>query len=77
MFRIKLQRTRPAWHVPAAVACFALAVIAGLAGSLLTTNAIFNAHEYPTLHAVGLTLLILALPIAVLGAHCLDLMERR
>lgn len=77
MFRIKPQGTQLAWQVPAAVACFVLAVIAGLSGSLLTTNAILNAHEHPALYAVGLISLILALPIAILGAHCLDLIERR
>ncbi len=73
MFRINLQ---PAWHAPAAVACFVLAAIAGLGGSLLTTNAILNAHDHPTLYAVGITSLILALPIAILGAHCLDLLDQ-
>src|SRR5688572_26675637 len=77
MLRIKPQRTRLAWHAPAAAACFVLAVIAGLSGILLTTNAILNAHEHPALYAVGLISLILALPIAILGAHCLDLIDRQ
>lgn len=77
MFRIKPQRTQLTWHAPAAAASFVLAVIAGLSGSLLTTNAIVNEHEHPTLYVVGLISLILALPIAILGAHCMDLMERR
>ena len=76
MFKLKLHRTS-AWHARAAVACFVLAVIAAVIGSLLTTNAILNAHAHPTLHAVGVTLLLLALPIAILGAHCLDMMDRR
>ena len=77
MFRKELKRTQPAWHAPAAVACFVAAVIAGLAGSLFTTDWILSAQEHSTLHAVGLTLLILALPIAMLGAHCLDLKDRQ
>lgn len=77
MFRIRLQRTQLAWHTAAAVGCFVLAVIAGLSGTLLTTNTILNSRDHPTLYAVGLTLLILALPMAVLGAHFLDLMDRR
>jgi hypothetical protein len=77
MFRIKLQRTQLAWHARAAALCFLVAVIAGLCGSLLTTNAILNAHEHATLYAVGLISLIIALPMAFLGAHCLDLLERR
>ena len=77
MFRINLQPVRPAWHASAAVACFVLAAIAGIGGSLLTTSAILNAHSHPMLYAVGLTSLILALPTAILGAHCLDLIDRR
>ena len=77
MFRIKPQRAQLAWLGPAAAVCFVLAVIVGVCGSLLTTNAVLNAHEHPALYAVGLISLILALPIAILGAHCLDLIERR
>ena len=77
MFRKELKRTQSAWHGRAAVACFVVAVIAALAGSLFTTNWILSAQEHSTLHAVGLTLLILALPIAILGAHCLDLKDRQ
>jgi hypothetical protein len=73
MFRIKPQRTQLAWQAPAAVAFFALAISAVIAGSLLTTNGILN--EHPALYVVGLISLILALPIAMLGAHCLDLMD--
>ena len=77
MFRIKPHGKQPAWQAPAAAACFVLSVIACLSGSLLTTNAILNAHDHPRLYAIGLISLILALPIAMLGAHCLDLIERR
>ena len=77
MFRINLQPARPAWYAPAAVACFVLAVIAGLGGGLLTTSAIVNAHNHPTLYAVGITSLILSLPIAILGAHWLDLLDQQ
>ena len=73
----EVKRTPPAWHAPVAFACFLLAVIAGLVGSLFTTNWILSAQEHSTLHAVGLTLLLLALPIAILGAHCLDLKDRQ
>jgi protein-S-isoprenylcysteine O-methyltransferase Ste14 len=76
MFRKELKRTQPAWHALAAVACFLVAVIAGLTGSLFTTNWILSAQDHSTLRAIGLTLLVLALPIAILGAHCLDLMDR-
>ena len=77
MYKEELKRTQPPWHAPAALACFVVAVIAVLAGSLFTTDWIMSAQAHPTLHAVGLTLLILALPIAMLGAHCLDLKDRR
>ena len=77
MFKEEVKRTEPTWHAPAAVACFVVAVLAGLAGSLFTTNWILSAEEHSTLRAVGLTLLILALPIAILGAHCLDLKDRQ
>lgn len=77
MFRIKSQSAQLAWLGPAAAACFVLAVISGVCGGLLTTNAILNAHEHPALYAVGLISLIFALPIAILGAHCLDLIDRR
>lgn len=77
MFRIKPPRAQPAWLGPAAAVCFVLAIIVGICGSLLTTNAVLNAHEHPVLYAVGLISLIFALPIAILGAHCLDLIDRR
>jgi len=76
MFGIKPQHTQLAWHALAAAACFVIAVFAGLFGSLLTTNAILNAHEHPALYSIGLISLILALPMAILGAHCLDLRDR-
>ncbi|HKY30022.1 MAG TPA: hypothetical protein VJM12_18920 [Pyrinomonadaceae bacterium] len=46
-------------------------------GTLLTTDWLLNAQLHPWLHAVGLTLLILAIPILLLGGHCLDLMDRQ
>jgi hypothetical protein len=77
MFRIKPQPTQLAWQAPAAAAFFVLAAIAVIAGSLLTTTWILNAQMHPTLYAVGLVSLILALPVAMLGAHCLDLMDQQ
>jgi hypothetical protein len=77
MFRIRPLHTQLVWQAPAAVAFFALAISAVIAGSLLTTNRILNAHEHPALYALGLISLILALPIAMLGAHCLDLMDQQ
>ena len=76
MFEEELKRNEITWHAPAAFALFVVAVIAGLVGSLFTTDWILNAQAHSILHAVGLTLLILALPLAILGAHCLDLKDR-
>jgi hypothetical protein len=48
-----------------------------MAGAVLTTSWILNAQAHPTLYTVGLTLLILALPILIMGGHFLDLMDRK
>ena len=77
MFRIRSQGAQLAWLGLAAAVCFVLAVIGSVCGCLLTTNAVVNAHEHPSLYAVGLISLIFALPVAILGAHCLDLIDRR
>ena len=76
MFKIRLQSKHSAWHVPSAVACFALSVIAGVGGSLLTTGWILNAQQHPALYAIGLILLLLFLPLLILGGHCLDLQDK-
>jgi hypothetical protein len=65
------------WQAVAAVACFVVAVLAGIAGTLFTTGWLLNPVSHPSLHAIGLVLLILAFPILILGAHCLDLRERK
>lgn len=76
MFNIRLQSKHPSWLVPSAVACFALSAIAGVGGSLLTTDWILNAQQHPALYAVGLILLLLFLPLLILGGHCLDLQDK-
>lgn len=76
MSKIRLERRHSAWQIPAAVACFVLALVAGVAGSFLTTGWILNAQQHPALYSVGLTLLILALPTLILGGHFLDLRDR-
>ncbi len=77
MFKISLERGHSSWLISAAVTCFVLALVAGVAGSFLTTGWILNAQQHPALYSVGLTLLILALPILILGGHFLDLRDRK
>ena len=77
MLKIKIVRSHSPWQAFAALACFVTAVMASVAGSLLTAEWILNAQLHPWLHTIGLILLVLALPILILGGHCLDLMELR
>lgn len=60
------------WDV-AAFSCFAGAFVAGITGSLLTTSWILNGQIHPRLHGLGTFLLLAAIPIFMLGGHCLDL----
>ncbi|HEY0322950.1 MAG TPA: hypothetical protein VGC66_18485 [Pyrinomonadaceae bacterium] len=54
-------------------------IIAVLAGSMLTAiswlTATGEGHSYA--RTLGTILLVMTIPLLVLGAHCLDLMERR
>ena len=52
------------------------AAFAGLFGFLLTTSWIVVPSVHPQLRDLGIVFLILALPLLILGGHCLDLMER-
>ena len=74
----KERRERSAffWDVTA-FSCFGSAFVAGLTGSLLTTTWVLNGQLHPWLRGLGLILLILAIPIFVLGGHCLDLGDRK
>jgi len=65
------------WEPVAALACFAGAGVSLVIGFVLTTGWILNAQRHSFLHGVGLTLLILGLPILILGGHCLDLNDRK
>jgi hypothetical protein len=76
MMVIRIQRNHSPWQTVAAFACFISAVLAFLFGSLLTTAWVLNAEVHPLLHALGLTLLIVAIPILILGGHCLDLLDK-
>lgn len=74
---IRVERSHSPWQAVAAFICFVSAALAFLFGILLTTGGVLNAAAHPLLHALGLTLLIVAIPILILGGHCLDLLEQR
>ena len=65
------------WEPLAALACFGGAGLSLAIGFVLTTGWVVNAQLHPFLHGVGLTLLIIGLPILILGGHCLDLNDRK
>jgi hypothetical protein len=65
------------WEPVAAFACFAGSILSLALGFAFTTNWLLNAVRHPVLHAVGITLLIIGIPILILGGHCLDLIDRK
>jgi len=65
------------WEFIAAGACFAVAVIAIALGFVFTTHWLLDDHVHPILHALGLVLLIVGIPIFILGAHFMDIQERK
>jgi hypothetical protein len=65
------------WEQAAAFACFVGSILSLAIGFVFTTNWILNEVRHPLLHAVGITLLIIGIPILILGGHCLDLMEKK
>jgi len=65
------------WEPVAAFACFAGSILSLAIGFVFTTNWILNEIRHPLLHAIGITLLIIGIPILILGGHCLDLMEKK
>lgn len=71
-------RPNPAtWEPVAAFACFGGSILSLALGFAFTTNWLIDAVRHPVLHAVGITLLIIGIPILILGGHCLDLMEKK
>ena len=73
-----LVKSDPAtWEPLAAFACFAGSVLSLALGFAFTTDWLLNAVRHPFLHAVGITLLIIGIPILILGGHCLDLMDKK
>jgi hypothetical protein len=65
------------WELIAAGACFAVAVIAIALGFVFTTHWLLDDHVHPILHALGLVLLIVGIPILMLGAHFMDLQDKK
>lgn len=65
------------WEPLAALACFVGSALSLVIGFVLTTGWLVNADRHPFLHGIGVTLLIIGLPILILGAHCLDLKDRK
>jgi hypothetical protein len=65
------------WEPAAAFACFAGSIVSLALGFAFTTNSLISAVSHPFLHAVGITLLIIGIPILILGGHCLDLMDKK
>ena len=72
----ELKRRRGGWESVAAAACVVGSFLSLATGFVLTTNAILNAQFHPVLHGIGLTLLIIGIPILIVGGHFMDLRER-
>ena len=66
------------WKTSAAVFGLCAGFIAPIVGLIITAISWFRDpvwhHVY--LHQAGTTLFVLALPLLILGAHCLDLLEK-
>jgi hypothetical protein len=65
------------WEMVAAGACCAVAVIALALGFVFTTHWLLDDHLHPLLHTLGLVLLVAGIPIMMLGAHFMDLQEKK
>ena len=72
----ELKRSPAGWESVAAFTCFIGSFVSLATGFVLTTQAILNADLHPLLHALGLALLIIGIPILILGGHFMDLRER-
>ncbi len=77
MSQERIQRGPLAWEPPAAVACFIGAFLSLAIGFTLTTRWLLDDHLHPLLHALGLILLVIGLPIMILGGHFMDLREKK
>ena len=59
------------------MACFAVGVLALAIGFVLTTDKLLDGHLHSTLHAIGIILLIIGIPVIILGGHFMDLGEKK
>lgn len=75
--RVKPNPDSATWEPAAAFACFAGSILSLAFGFAFTTNSLFDEVRHPFLHAVGIVLLIIGIPILILGGHCLDLMDKK
>jgi hypothetical protein len=71
------RKSETGWQLLAAYTCFLSAILALVLGFLFTTRSLLNAELHPVLHGVGIVLLIVAIPLVILGGHCLDLRDKR
>lgn len=67
------------WQISATVCCLAGGILAPLMGSLMLAEAWLTGNQHSGLSAygIGTVLLLSTIPLLVLGAHCLDLSDRR
>src|SRR6185369_8413566 len=65
------------WEWLGAVVCFAVGVLALAIGFVLTTDKLLDGHLHSTLHAIGIILLIIGIPVIILGGHFMDLGEKK
>jgi hypothetical protein len=73
----RIQRDSAAWEAVVAVVCFVSAVFSLVIGFVLTTRWLLDAQLHPLLHAAGIVLLIIGIPMMILGGHFMDLRERK
>ena len=73
----QMQRESGVWEGLAALACFLIGALSLAIGFVLTTEILLEARLHPSLHALGIVLLIVGIPVIILGGHCMDLGEQR
>ncbi|HEY0761410.1 MAG TPA: hypothetical protein VGD61_03480 [Pyrinomonadaceae bacterium] len=73
----RMGRGSGVWEWLAALACFVIGILSLAVGFVLTTDRLLDAHLHPSLHALGIVLLIVGIPVIILGGHCMDLGEER
>lgn len=80
MFRSELRTKNRSWERQSCgvIAGLGGGILAGVVGSLVTFASWFMGGRIGQFeHLAGTVLLLLTIPLLVLGAHCLDLIERQ